>query len=75
MTKVTTDEAALDRLPYLRVLPPDELRALASRCIGRTIHAGEILFEEDRPVDGIFIILTGVAVLDEARLAGRAGTG
>jgi CRP/FNR family transcriptional regulator len=60
MTKVTTDEAALDRLPYLRVLPPDELRALASRCILRAIRAGEILFEEGQPVEGVFIILTGV---------------
>lgn len=72
MTKLTFDrEAALARIPYLRMLPAAELRGLADTCEFRALGKGERAFGEGEPPSGLFLIMSGRVKIVRSSREGR----
>lgn len=73
--------ASVARAPFLAVLPPEELEALAARGDRRVYDAGEELFGELEPGDSILVIVSGRVRISVAagepteRLLGEVGAG
>lgn len=67
----TSDADLLRRIPYFASLPAAELRRLAARCTSRRLAAGQVVFEEDRPCRGLFIIAEGRVELRQISRRGR----
>lgn len=63
--------ALLGRIEYFASLPPARLAALATRCRPRTLAAGETLFEEGAPCDGLFIVAAGRIEIRQTSRRGR----
>ena len=59
MSSTSSSLAALETLPYFRVLSEDALSTLARRLIERTYKRGEMIFFEGDPCEGLFIVQTG----------------
>lgn len=59
----TTDYAALFAIPYLRVLTDDERESLAARTIRREFPAGALIFGQDEPTSGLYVVEAGVVRL------------
>jgi CRP-like cAMP-binding protein len=66
-----SDAKLLARVRYFRSLPAAELRHLASRCAPRMLRPGQLLFEEDAPCHGLFIIADGAIEVRQISLRGR----
>ncbi len=58
-------------VPYLSGLPPDTIQALAAAATTRTYQAGEVIFLEDDPVAGLFLIEHGVVKISRFSKEGR----
>jgi CRP-like cAMP-binding protein len=61
--------------PMLGVLEPEALRIIAFTAKTRQLEAGDILFQQDEPADGGYVVLSGSVALGQegggpARLAG-----
>lgn len=68
---MTEQEASvLAAQPFLRGMPPAQVRALAGLCEHVTVAAGRRLFEEGAPADRFWIIDAGQVTLD-ASVPGR----
>src|SRR6266542_2741944 len=61
----------LGRVPYFGVLPRAELRRLAGRCTARRLGRGQVLFEEDEPCRGLFIVAEGLVEIRQTSARGR----
>jgi CRP/FNR family transcriptional regulator len=62
----------LRRVPFFAVLPPDELKALATHCVVRRLARDETLVAEgDRCCDGLFVIQSGAIKLFKLAENGR----
>src|SRR6266508_2411049 len=61
----------LRRVPYFGVLPRAELRRLADRCTARRLGRGQVLFEEDEPCRGLFIVAEGLVEIRQTSARGR----
>jgi len=61
----------LRRVPYFGVLPRAELRRLAGRCTARRLGRGQVLFEEDEPCRGLFIVAEGLVEIRQTSARGR----
>jgi CRP/FNR family transcriptional regulator len=61
----------LRRVPFLAVLPPDELEALAGHCIVRRVSRDEILFAEGEPCEGLYVVQSGAIKLFKMADTGR----
>jgi len=62
----------LRRVPFFAVLPPDELKALATHCVVRRLARDETLVAEgDRCCDGLFVIQSGAVKLFKIAENGR----
>jgi len=62
----------LRRVPFFAVLPPDELKALATHCVVRRLGRDETLVAEgDRCCEGLFVIQSGAVKLFKIAENGR----
>jgi len=61
----------LRRVSYFGVLPRTELQRLAGRCTARSLGPGQVLFEEDEPCRGLFIVAEGLIEIRQASARGR----
>jgi len=52
-------EQTLSNVPLFEGLAPDELSLLAAECSERRIAAGERIFREGEPADGLYVVETG----------------
>jgi hypothetical protein len=68
------ETSVLAALPFLRGMPPAQLRALAGLCEHVTVAAGRRLFEEGAAADRFWIIDAGQVTLD-ASVPGRGRVG
>lgn len=66
-----TNAELLRRVPYFCSLPRAELQRLAGQCVPRALEAGEVLFEEGRPCQGLFIVVEGTVEVRQTSLRGR----
>src|SRR6266568_1293079 len=61
----------LRRVPFLAVLPLEELRSLASHCLVRHLDKDEMLFAEGDPCYGLFVVQSGALKLLKTAETGR----
>ena len=61
----------LRRVSYFGVLPRTELQRLAGRCTARSLGPGQVLFEEDEPCRGLFIVAEGLVEIRQTSARGR----
>ncbi len=61
----------LRRVPFFAVLRPEELKTLANHCAVRRLGAGELLFAEGDPCDGLFVVQSGAIRLFKVAENGR----
>lgn len=61
----------LRRVPFFAVLPPEELKALASHCVVRRVAKEEILVAEGDPCEGLFVVQSGAVKLFKMAENGR----
>ena len=61
----------LRRVPFFAVLPPEDLRALASHCVVRRLAKDELLFAEGDLSDGLFVVQAGAVKLFKMSESGR----
>lgn len=61
----------LASLPYFRVMSPDRLADLASWAVARTFAAGEIIFMQDDPSAGLWIVEAGRVKISRLSPDGR----
>jgi len=61
----------LRRVPFFAVLPPEELKVLASHCVARRILKDEILVAEGDPCAGLFVVQWGAIKLFKMSENGR----
>lgn len=61
----------LSRVPFLSVLPPEDLKFLASQCVVRRVARGEILFAEGDRCEGLFVVQEGAIKLFKMAETGR----
>jgi CRP/FNR family transcriptional regulator, cyclic AMP receptor protein len=69
-----TEQAAvevLNRVSLFADLSETELRALASRSAYRTAAAGEVIFTEGEPCDGLFVVQSGAVKIYKTSVSGR----
>jgi CRP/FNR family transcriptional regulator len=72
MTKVTPErERILAGIPYLRPLPPSDLRRIAAHASLRDVRRGERVFEEGAPAEGLFVVVAGRIRLVRSSRGGR----
>lgn len=72
MTAERTDLAtALGRAALLSGLTPAELKALAARTVRKLFSAGELLFSEGEPCNGLHIIARGKVRIFTTSMSGR----
>ncbi len=61
----------LRRVPFFAVLPPDELKALASHCVVRRLAKDEMLFAEGDACEGLYVVQAGALKLFKMADTGR----
>jgi CRP/FNR family transcriptional regulator len=61
----------LRRVPFFAVLPPDELKALASHCVVRRLAKDEMLFTEGDACEGLYVVREGALKLFKMADTGR----
>jgi CRP-like cAMP-binding protein len=61
----------LRRVPFFAVLPPDELKALATHCVVRRLARDEMLFAEGDICEGLYIVQDGALKLFKMADTGR----
>jgi CRP/FNR family transcriptional regulator len=61
----------LRRVPFFAVLPPDELKALATHCVVRRLARDEMLFAEGDICDGLYVVQEGALKLFKMADTGR----
>jgi CRP/FNR family transcriptional regulator len=61
----------LRRVPFFAVLPPDELKALATHCVVRRLARDEMLFAEGDICDGLYVVQDGALKLFKMADTGR----
>jgi CRP-like cAMP-binding protein len=61
----------LRRVPFFAVLPPEELKALASHCVVRHVMKDEMLVGEGDPCEGLFVVQSGAIKLFKMAENGR----
>jgi CRP-like cAMP-binding protein len=61
----------LRRVPFFAVLPPDELKALATHCVVRRLARDEMLFAEGDICEGLYIVQEGALKLFKMADTGR----
>ena len=61
----------LRRVPFFAVLPPDELKALASHCVVRRLAKDEMLFAEGDTCEGLYVVQDGALKLFKMADTGR----
>lgn len=61
----------LRRVPFLAVLPPEDLRALASHCVARGLARDEMLFGEGDACEGLLVVQSGAIKLFKMAENGR----
>jgi CRP-like cAMP-binding protein len=61
----------LRRVPFFAVLPPEELKALASHCVVRRVMKDEMLVGEGDPCEGLFVVQSGAIKLFKMAENGR----
>lgn len=61
----------LARVPFFQGLTPEELEPLAARMVERRYQAGQMLFAEGDPCEGIYLILEGTVKIFKTSPAGR----
>ena len=61
----------LRRVPFFAVLPPDELKALASHCVVRRLAKDELLFAEGDACEGLYVVQDGALKLFKMADTGR----
>jgi len=61
----------LRRVPFFGVLPPDELKALASHCVVRRLAKDEMLFTEGDACEGLYVVREGALKLFKMADTGR----
>lgn len=66
-----TSKQILKTAPLFAVLEDSELEALAARCIIRGFDAGQILFHEGEPCQGLYIVVTGRIRIFKVSVNGR----
>ena len=62
---------ALRRVSFFAVLPPEELKILASHCVVRRIQKDEMLVAEGDPCEGLFVVQSGTIKLFKMAENGR----
>src|SRR5260370_2131811 len=63
--------AALGRTALLSSLTPTELKTLAARTVRKLFSAGELLFSEGEPCNGLHIIAQGKVRIFKTSVSGR----
>jgi CRP-like cAMP-binding protein len=63
--------ATLRRVPFFAVLPPDELKALATHCVVRRLARDEMLFAEGDACEGLYVVQEGALKLFKMADTGR----
>jgi CRP/FNR family cyclic AMP-dependent transcriptional regulator len=63
--------AVLQKTALLSSLSPAELQLLAARTVRRSFHAGELLFSEQEPCNGLHIISSGKVRIFKTSVNGR----
>jgi CRP/FNR family transcriptional regulator len=61
----------LRRVPFFAVLPPDELKALATHCVVRRLARDEMLFAEGDICEGLYVVQDGALKLFKMADTGR----
>jgi CRP/FNR family transcriptional regulator len=61
----------LRRVPFFAVLPPDELKVLASHCVVRRLGKDEMLFAEGDACEGLYVVQEGALKLFKMADTGR----
>jgi CRP/FNR family transcriptional regulator len=61
----------LRRVPFFAVLPPDELKALATHCVVRRLARDEMLFAEGDICEGLYVVQEGALKLFKMADTGR----
>jgi CRP-like cAMP-binding protein len=61
----------LRRVPFFAVLPPEELRALATHCIVKRLASDEQLFNEGDSSEGLYVVQSGAVKLYKMADTGR----
>src|SRR5690348_1339271 len=62
---------SLQRIPMFAGLEPDTIQALAQRAAARPLAAGQILFNEGDPCDGVFLLVEGSVKIFKTSSSGR----
>lgn len=68
---VLNPEDTLRRVPFLAVLPPEDLRVLASHCLVRSLVRDEMLFAEGDACEGLLVVQSGAIKLFKMAENGR----
>jgi len=63
--------AVLEKTPLLSGLSPSELQLLAARTVRKLFSAGELLFSEGEPCNGLHIIALGKVRIFKTSMSGR----
>jgi CRP-like cAMP-binding protein len=63
--------AVLEKTPLLSSLSPSELQLLAARTVRKLFSAGELLFSEGEPCNGLHIIARGKVRIFKTSMSGR----
>ncbi len=61
----------LRRVPFLAVLPSEDLQALAAHCVVRQLAHDEMLFAEGDACEGLFVVQSGAMKLFKMAESGR----
>ncbi len=61
----------LRRVPFFGVLPPEELKALASHCVVKRLGKEEMLFAEGDACEGLYVVQSGAVKLFKMADTGR----
>ena len=73
-TRPFGDNAALERIPMFSGLAPEITTALTARAAKRPFAAGELLFRETDPCEGIYVLLSGSVKIFKTSSSGRQVT-
>lgn len=71
MLSVLSKREVFSRSPLFSVLSPDEIESLVALAVERSFRAGEVLFEEGMPCEGLYILAAGTVKISKTSPSGR----
>jgi CRP-like cAMP-binding protein len=72
MTSALSKREVFSRSVLFAALSAEELESLISLAVERTYRAGEVLFEEGMPCEGLYVLASGTVKISKASPSGRS---